>query len=204
MGGASTGVARQAKLVSVRITGCDNVAPVANVIAGPDWVAKNAAKPAVADISISSDKSEALNAAAEAVSNAGVLLVVDAGPGVIGSADTCKHSPAGAQRVITVAASTSNDTPAPNETTRTGNCISLFAPGQDVLTANRGGGTATESSAAMSSGFVAGVLALNLETNPAATPEDLNGWLSDNATQLALTEVPEDGTPNTLLYTSGL
>ncbi|MGW7333613.1 S8 family serine peptidase [Streptomyces sp. NPDC054840] len=43
--GATYGVARKASLVSVRVLGCDGKGTYAGMIAGMDWVAKNAKQP---------------------------------------------------------------------------------------------------------------------------------------------------------------
>ncbi|MFD3945033.1 S8 family peptidase [Streptomyces sp. NPDC058579] len=203
VGGANYGVATQAKLVSVRVTGCDNVGTDAGVIAGLDWVAKNAVKPAVVDISISSPKSAALNAAAEAVSAAGLLPVVDAGHKALGSADACDFSPASAARVVVVGASASNDDV--SEVSKLGECLTFFAPGKDIVTAKLNGGTLTATSSAFSAAFTAGVAALYLETTPAATPEDLVAWLDDNTTKGVIQGLgTNELAPDNLLYTGGL
>lgn len=52
VGGATYGVAPKANLVSVRVLGCDGKGSWAGIIAGFDWVAKNAKQPAVLNASL--------------------------------------------------------------------------------------------------------------------------------------------------------
>jgi len=47
IGGATYGVAKGAKLVGVRVLGCDGSGSMSGIVAGLDWVARNAVKPAV-------------------------------------------------------------------------------------------------------------------------------------------------------------
>ncbi|MGV9316518.1 S8 family serine peptidase, partial [Streptomyces sp. NPDC003691] len=81
VGGADFGVARQARLVSVRVLGCDNRGPWSGIIAGFDWVAQNARQPAVINASLGGDRNQAVNNAATNVSLRGILPVVGGGGG---------------------------------------------------------------------------------------------------------------------------
>ncbi|MDY0811435.1 S8 family peptidase [Kitasatospora purpeofusca] len=198
IGGKTYGIARKVNLGSVRVLGCDGTGSYERLIAGFEWLAANAKKPAVANISLGGDVSEALNKAADALTDAGVLPILAAGNS---SKDACFVSPASASRVITVAASNKWD----EETafTNLGPCVDLYAPGEEIVSAKLGGGSKADSGTSMAAPHVVGVVALYLAAHPNATPEDIAEWLQDNATTDVLTNVSK-GTPNLLLYTNGL
>ncbi|MFJ3198750.1 S8 family peptidase [Streptomyces sp. NPDC086989] len=196
--GSTYGVARKANLVSVRVLGCDGSGTWSGIIAGMDWVAANAKQPAVLNGSLGGDKSTAVNDAATALSDAGVLPVVAAGNS---AKDACTVSPASAARVLTVAASNQWD----EETSFSnfGTCVSLYAPGQAVVSAKLGGGSVALDGTSMAAPHVAGVAVLYKQAHPTASPAEINEFLDDESTKDVLTSVSK-GTPNRLLYTAGL
>ncbi|MEU3604562.1 S8 family peptidase [Streptomyces sp. NPDC035033] len=196
--GATYGVARKANLVSVRVLGCDGKGSYAGMIAGMDWVAKNARQPAVLNGSLGGPRSEVLNKAADAVSDAGVLPVIAAGNE---AQDACNVSPASAARVITVAASDRWD----RETSFSnyGPCVSLYAPGQDIVSARLGGGSIAENGTSMAAPHVTGLAALYKQAHPNELPEDVASFLLEESTKDVLTSLSK-GTPNRLLFTAGL
>ena len=56
VGGSTYGVAREAALVSVRVLGCDSRGSWSGIIAGLDWVAKNAKPGSVLNASLGGPK----------------------------------------------------------------------------------------------------------------------------------------------------
>ncbi|MGW5354569.1 S8 family peptidase [Streptomyces sp. NPDC004031] len=197
VGGATFGVAPQAKLVSVRVLGCDGTGSWAGIIAGFDWVAKNAQQPAVLNASLGGDYSPAVNDAADAVADAGVLPVVAAGNS---SEDACNVSPASASGAFTVGATTPSDQQA--SFSNFGRCLDIYAPGQDIVSARIGGGSVAESGTSMASPHVAGVALLYKAAHPTAGAVEVGSWLLSASTQGVLTV--SAGSPNNLLYTGGL
>ncbi|MFD5921684.1 S8 family peptidase [Kitasatospora sp. NPDC058201] len=197
VGGKTYGVARKVNLVGVRVVGCDGQGTNEQLIAGLDWVAANARKPAVANISVGGDANEAINKAADALSNAGILPVVSGGNG---ARDACLSSPSSAQRVITVGATNKYDEE--TDFSNYGTCVSLYAPGEDITSAKLGGGSVVRGGTAMAAPHVTGTVALYLAGHTGATPEDLALWLSTETTKGALTV--SKSSPNELLYTAGL
>ncbi|MFE2142399.1 S8 family serine peptidase [Streptomyces sp. NPDC059456] len=196
--GRTYGVARKANLVSVRVLGCDGKGTWSGIIAGMDWVAKNAKQPAVLNGSLGGDLSTAVNDAATALSDAGVLPVVAAGNS---AKDACFVSPASAQRVVTVAASNQYD----EETSFSnwGSCVTLYAPGQAVVSAKLGGGSVALDGTSMASPHVAGVAVLYKQAHPAAAPDEIADFLESESTKDVLTSVSKTS-PNKLLFTAGL
>ncbi|MFD9728022.1 S8 family peptidase [Streptomyces sp. NPDC059072] len=198
VGGATFGVARKVNLVSVRVLGCDGSGSWSGVLAGMDWVAKNAHQPAVLNGSLGGDHSATVNNAATALAEAGVLPVFAAGNS---SVDACTFSPASAEGAFAVAASDQSD----EQTgfSDYGPCVSLYAPGQAIVSAKLGGGSVALNGTSMAAPHVTGVAALYKQAHPSATPAEVAAWLVDESTKDVLTGVGE-GTPNRLLFTGGL
>ncbi|MFJ3911290.1 S8 family peptidase [Streptomyces vinaceus] len=196
--GKTYGVARKANLVSVRVLGCDGTGTYSGMIAGLDWVAKNAKQPAVLNGSLGGDKSVALNDAATALSDAGVLPVIAAGNS---SKDACYVSPASADRVFTVGASNKWD----EETSFSnyGTCLEVYAPGEAIVSAKLGGGSVEMSGTSMASPHVAGVAVLYKQAHPTADPAELAEFLETESTKDVLTNISK-ASPNMLLFTAGL
>ncbi|GAA2504116.1 S8 family peptidase [Streptomyces gobitricini] len=197
VGGATFGVARQASLVSVRVLGCDGRGSLGGMIAGMDWVAKNARQPAVLNGSLGGPRSDAVNQAATALSDSGVLPVIAAGNDSI---DACNVSPASAARVLTVGATNHQD----QETgfSNFGTCLDIYAPGAAIVSAKLGGGSVALNGTSMASPHVAGVATLLKAQNPSATPRQVYGWIIDHSVKGVLTVTKSS--PNRLVQTAGL
>ncbi|MEU3883264.1 S8 family peptidase [Streptomyces californicus] len=201
VGGATSGVAREASLVGVRVLDCEGRGTWAGILAGFDWVAKDAERtgaPAVLNASLGGARSSSVDAAVEAVADAGVLPVVAAGND---DRDACDVSPAAADGVVAVGASDRQD----RETSFSnwGSCVALYAPGADIASARLGGGTVSLDGTSMASPHVAGVAALYKQENPAAAPATVARWLTDTATPNVLSGLGQ-GSPDRLLFTGGL
>jgi subtilisin family serine protease len=189
-------VAKGVKLVPVRVLNCQGSGTNSGVIAGIDWVANNAARPAVANMSLGGGLSAALNSAvANAVAH-GVTMVVAAGNENL---DACTKSPASEPSAITVGAVTSAD--ARSSFSNFGTCVDIFAPGSAITSASNASATATStmSGTSMASPHVAGAAALALQANPAASPLAVTQSLLGNATTNRLASLGT-GSPNRLLY----
>ncbi len=193
VGGRTFGVAKQVKLVGVRVLNCAGYGSDADVIAGMDWVAKNATLPAVANMSLGDvipTKTLGINGpvddAVKAIVASGITLAVAAGNGwgngTVG-ADACMFPIANVPGAITVAASTTTDT----RTTWTnyGACIDVFAPGSSIMSAtfDNDNSSGTKSGTSMASPHVAGAAALILQQAPGATPAQVRDVIVGQATQ---------------------
>ncbi|MDX3356636.1 S8 family peptidase [Streptomyces sp. ME01-24h] len=198
VGGATTGVARAVKLVSVRVLGCEGSGSVAMLVAGMNWVAAHAVKPAVANLSTGGARSETADRAVEGLAAAGVFPVVAAGNS---DEDACGASPAGAPGAFTVAATDESDRKA--SFSNWGGCVDISAPGTGITSAAMGGGLARMSGTSMAAPHVTGVAALYKDVYGDVSTSFLASWLQANATPGVPVDAPA-GTPRLLVYTSGL
>lgn len=195
LGGASYGVAKGVELVSVRVLDCSANGTFADLIAGIDWVTAHAAKPAVANVSISGVTNSSVNAAVASSIASGVTYSVAASNQ---DDDACTRSPASVPEAITVGATENNDARAPYS--NYGACLDLFAPGTDIVSAGQAGdtATATRSGTSMAAPHVAGAAALLLSQHPDWSPAQVRDSLVAGATTGAVTNAG-DGSPNLLL-----
>ncbi|GII79995.1 hypothetical protein Sru01_49770 [Sphaerisporangium rufum] len=197
-GGTTWGVAPKIRLAPVRVMDCGGTGSYSSAIAGLDWVARNAVRPAVAGISLGAAASPALNLASHELSRLGVFLSVAAGDH---ATTACLVSPAAVATSLAVAAATSADRPA--AFTDTGPCVDLFAPGVDVVTASAGGGTRRVSGTAYAAGYATGVAALYKQARGDTDSVTLLAQIIADATPGAVRGVPAD-TTDRLLCTAGL
>ena len=196
VGGATYGVAKAVKLVAVKVLGCSGSGTTRGVIDGIEWVADNALKPAVANMSLGGGASNALDQAVNNAVGSGVTFAVAAGNS---GANACNYSPARAASAITVGATTSTDARA--SWSNFGSCLDIFAPGSGITSAwkNSNSATKTISGTSMASPHVAGVAALYLAAFPNASTSSVAGALTSNATTGKVTS-PGLQSPNRLLY----
>lgn len=148
-------------------------------------------RPAVLNGSLGGGKSQAVNRATTALSTAGILSVVAAGND---SRNACDVSPASADGALTVAASTEDDEQA--SFSNRGECVELYAPGQDILSARIGGGSVTMSGTSMAAPHATGLAALYKQAHPDAASADVAAWIDEVSTRDVLTNV-SPGTPTT-------
>ena len=198
IGGTKHGVAKGVTLKAVRVLDCRGAGTDADVVAGMDWVAQHAHKPAVANMSLGGGKSATIDAAATKLSAAGIFLAVAAGND---GADACDGSPAGADGVLAVAASDRTDASA--DFTSHGACVKAYAPGVGITSDWLNGGTKTSSGTSMATPHVVGVAALYKEAVGDRSQATVTGWITSHAVRNAVTAVPA-GTPNLLLNVGGL
>jgi subtilisin family serine protease len=196
VGGATVGVAKAVTLYSVRVLDCSGVGSISAVIAGIDWVTANRTLPAVANMSLSAGYSSSLNAAVQNSISSGVVFAVAAGNS---TGDACGYSPASVSEALTVGASTEFDGQA--GFSNYGNCLDLYAPGTNVLSAMSATDTSmgTASGTSMAAPHVAGAAALYLQAHPSASSAEVVQGIIGSATanQLGLLG---PGSPNLLLH----
>jgi subtilisin family serine protease len=163
--GARSGVAKGATVHSVRILDEGGDASWARVLAGLDWVAEHAARPAVAVLSLAGGRSAAAERAVAALAASGVLVVAAAGNA---GGDACAGSPAAGGAALVAGAASAADARAPFS--NHGPCVDVFAPGVDVLSAwgDADGATRLASGTSAAAPLAAGAAALLLQAAPGA------------------------------------
>jgi len=186
IGGATFGIAKGVRLVAVRVLNCAGIGLNSGVIAGVDWVTGNhvTGTPAVANMSLGGGASPALDTAVRNSIADGVTYAVAAGND---SADACAGSPSGVAEAITVGATTAADAKA--SFSNFGSCVDWFAPGVNITSAwwLTDTSTNTISGTSMATPHTAGVAALYLQGNPAATAQQVRDALFNLTTKNIVT-----------------
>ncbi|MFH8988772.1 S8 family peptidase [Streptomyces sp. NPDC017940] len=199
VGGTAYGVAKKARIVGVRVLNNSGSGTTAQVVAGIDWVTRNATKPAVANMSLGGPADSAIDTAVRNSIAAGITYAVAAGNE---STNASTRSPARVTEAITVGATTNTDAKA--SYSNFGTVLDLFAPGSNITSAWNTNDTATStiSGTSMASPHVAGAAALYVAENPTATPAQVSTALTTAATPNVVGS-PGTGSPNRLLYVGG-
>lgn len=198
VGGTTYGVAKDVKLVGVKVLNCAGSGTWASVIAGVNWVTEHhVPDKSVANMSLGGGKNEAVDDAVDELIASGVFVSAAAGNN---NQNACDFSPARVPAAFTVAASDRTDRKA--SFSNHGTCVDAYAPGVDVPSDWLRGGTKTISGTSMAAPVVAGIAALYLSNQP-STPATTSTWILDHAT----TGVIQNNSPNTanhLVYKAGL
>lgn len=197
IGGTEFGIAKAVTLHPVRVlqngSGSDS-----DVIRGLDWVTAQVqqnAWPAVANMSLGGTAAPALDLAVCRSIADGVSYAVAAGNE---GTNACGSSPARVLQAIGAGATDRNDRGA--SFTNTGECVAVFAPGVDIKSARRFGGSTTMSGTSMASPHVAGTAALCRERSPGQDPAAIKRCLLDHASVNKLGNIGQNS-PNRLVYT---
>jgi subtilisin family serine protease len=194
--GSTYGVAKAAKVVSVRVLDCSGSGSGSNIIRALDWVsAHKPAGPAVVNLSLGGDAFPLIDEAVERTVAAGIPVVVAAGNS---ATDACDESPARAPHAITVAATAITD--ARPSWSNFGRCVDLFAPGSAIRSASNASDSATAvmSGTSMATPHVVGAVARYLQRHPTSTPAQTTSALLGATTAHEVTGLA--GSPDRLLY----
>jgi cerevisin len=222
IGGKTYGVAKKAEIYGVKVLNSQGSGTMSDVVKGVEFAAEShikkvkAAKAgkdkkfkgSTANMSLGGGASRALDLAVNGAVDAGLHFAVAAGND---NADSCKYSPAAAEKAVTVGASTLADERA--YFSNYGKCNDIFAPGLNIKSTWIGSKYAvnTISGTSMASPHIAGLLAYYLSLQPASdsayavaeiTPKKLKDNLIKVATKGALSEIPS-GTVNLLAWNGG-
>ncbi|GAU69471.1 putative peptidase S8 family protein [Streptomyces sp. NBRC 110611] len=192
--GKKYGVAKNAKIVAVRVLDGLAKGTTEQIVAGIDWVTQHAAKPAVANISITGGADPVVDQAVQRSIASGITYVVAAGND---NKDAAGYSPARVREAITVGATTKGD--ARYELSNYGSTVDIFAPGSSITSAWGSSDRAflADSGTSMAAPHVAGAVALYLAGHPSAPPSRVASALTAAATTGAVTDT--HGSPNRLL-----
>ncbi|KAK9366535.1 peptidase S8/S53 domain-containing protein [Lipomyces kononenkoae] len=200
--GRRFGVAKNATVVGVKVLNDFGIGSASIILRGLELaVARHLANggPSVINMSLGAGRSSIVNLAVARATRLGATVVAAAGNHHL---DACWYSPASEQSVITVGASTIDDSIA--DFSNTGPCIDIFAPGKDIKSAGIATNSATAflSGTSMASPLVAGLAAYLLAKSPGASPAEIKAQILTLATTDALqnmaTSFPR--TPNVIAF----
>jgi len=196
IGGATSGVAKYVKVVSVRVLNCKGWGTYSQISAGIDWVREHAVKPAVLNLSLGGPPSNIFDTSVKRAIEDGITVVAAAGNE---HRNACGKSPARVPAVITVAATDDQDYRPPFS--NFGRCVDLFAPGVNIRSASRRGNSAFAylSGTSMAAPYVAGAAAVLLGAHPRWSPARVAQALVAMSTRGAVKR-PGTATRNRLLY----
>ena len=192
LGGKTYGVAKNVRLMAVRVFGCRGESSTSAVVSGIDWVSTNRRGPAVANLSLEGPASRAVDEAVSELVRSGVTVVVAAGNA---GTDACTVSPARVPEVLTVGAS--NDADEVWTRSNRGRCVDLFAPGEEITSVGLGG-PVMMSGTSMATPHAAGIAARILEQNRSASPATVVSRIRSLTTTGKLGDT--GGAPDRLLY----
>jgi subtilisin family serine protease len=202
VGGTTYGVAKSVALVGVRVLNCSGSGTWSGVIAGIDWVTGDHSSnaPAVANMSLGGGANSSVDDAVSGMIADGVATAVAAGNGNAGgrAQNACRYSPARVPEAMTIGATDRTDTKA--SWSNYGSCVDWFAPGVGITSAWLGGNTNIISGTSMATPHTAGVAALYLQTNTAATAQQVRDALYNAATKGVVKN--SKTTNNHLLFTN--
>ncbi len=195
IGGSKVGVAKNVKLVALRVFNCSGTGSMASVYAAIDWVVKNKTGPSVINMSLGGGLTSIVTSVIKTAYNAGIVSVASAGNS---TTDACLQSPASTPEALTVAASVSNDSQA--SYSNYGSCVDLYAPGSTIYSSIYSSNTAygNKSGTSMAAPHVAGIAALYFSAHPTATAAQVSQAILANATPGKITNATA-GTPNLLV-----
>ena len=211
-GGKTFGTAKKVTLYSVRVLSCQNSAPWSVVLDGLEFVSEiigTRMRPAVVTMSLSGQFHASVNEAVAELHAEGVPVVTVAGNG---KTDSCTRSPASSPHAITVAGTRFGDGLYKIRLgTNFGECVDLFAPGEQITGAHYVCPNCTKqlSGTSMSAPMVAGLAAIHLARRPHMTPTQIMERLVNDSLKGVIDYQGMPGpyrtlTPNRLAHVPGL
>ena len=207
--GATTGVATQATVISVRVLDCNGDGEVADVVKALQWVRAHHRSGTAAVLNLSlgvdlGDDGTAIDHEISSLIDEGIVVVVAAGNGDESGNpfNACSIAPGDVARALTVGASGPSDMVA--YYSNFGSCVDLYAPGGDRLRSITSAWFTSPTSydidagTSMASPLVAGYAALLAQQQPGLCVDSIANAIVERSTQGVLTSVPT-GSPNKLL-----
>ncbi|MEE6495673.1 hypothetical protein FKM82_002109 [Ascaphus truei] len=204
--GRDAGVARGVNVRSLRVLNCQGKGTVSGGLTGLEFIRKTLIdqpySPLIVLIPFVGGYSQTINAASRALVRSGVVIIAAAGNY---KDDACLYSPASEPEVITVGATNYQDQPVTMGAlgTNFGNCVDIFAPGDDIVGASSDCSTCftSKSGTSQAAAHVAGIAAMILNSKTDLTVSELRQRLIHFSTKNVINDAwfPEDQrliTPN--------
>ena len=196
IGGNNVGVAKLVNLMGLQILDCNGQGTISGVLSAIEEIMNVAGKNAVVNMSLSGARSNSLNNAIDIASKRGLIFVAASGNQ---GDDACFYSPGSAASVISIGSTNIDDQV--SDFSNYGECVDLFAPGEQVIgaMANTKSDYSIGSGTSLSSPLVAGVVALMLEQNPTLNTASARSMLNAIAAKGKLSVSELRGSPNLVL-----
>ncbi|CAE6444076.1 unnamed protein product [Rhizoctonia solani] len=193
--GTRFGVAKQARIIDVKVITDTGRGFASDIIAGLSWAvahANSTGRPSVFNLSLGGGTSTALDDAVMATVNAGIHTIVAAGNADV---DASGWSPARVPGVIAVGNVDINGVRA--ESSNYGSPVAVFAPGVNITSAGINGPTSTrvDSGTSMAAPHVAGLVAYLIGLEGPRTPPEMKTRVQALARADILSDIP-NGTVN--------
>ncbi|KAG8808162.1 subtilisin-like serine protease, partial [Serendipita sp. 399] len=197
--GAQYGVAKAANLIAVKVLGWGGTGSYSDIIAGIEWVMKNAAstgRPSVANLSLNGPRDSTLNDAVKAAIASGVHFTVASGNDGV---DASGSSPCSVEEANTVGAADRDNISA--SFSNTGPIVDVYSLGVDVPAAWVTGPDDSRvlSGTSMAAPRVAGILATAISRRGNTSPSELTAALVEHA-QHVITGQPSNTTSPRSFY----
>ncbi|WEW55493.1 hypothetical protein PRK78_000924 [Emydomyces testavorans] len=191
------GIAKKAKIVAVKVLNSQGQGTLSGIVQGINWCVDHAKQngitgKAAMNLSLGARGSTSLNSVATQAVEAGIFLSCASGND---NADARDYTPVSARGVCAISASSENDAKA--SFSNYGSIISVYAPGDRILSLRPGGSTQLMSGTSMAAPHVAGVAAVLMSVEQLQVSQ-----VCDRIKQLgnAVVTNPGPGTTNKLLY----
>ena len=208
--GSTVGVARQARVISVRVLDCNGDGEVADVVRALQWVRAHHRSGVAAVVNLSfgvdlGDDGTSIDREVQALIDEGVVVTVAAGNGdAVGRPiDACKIAPGDVPDALTVGAIGSADLV--SYYSNNGPCVDLYAPGGDrtigLESAWKDSDTDYEFDVgtSMASPLVAGYAALLAQQQPGLCASSISNAIVDRSTKGVIKGMTTDSL-NRLLF----
>lgn len=192
------GMAPDATIHPVRVLDCSGGGSTSSIVTALNWVARNAPRDAVVNLSLRGPQSTALDQAVQSLVRSGRVVVVAAGND---AGDACRWSPAREPAALTVGATDERDREA--SFSNYGECVDLYAPGVSIRSTDfRGGSTGRlDMGTSMAAPHVAGAAAVLWSADPSLGGRQVSRKILSDSTRDAVTFPRGQGdSPNVLLY----
>lgn len=199
VGGYLYGVAKESTLNAVKVLKDNGYGENSYWITAIDWIMSNGRRPAIIQMSLGSQgsPSKVASTAINKAVAAGIPVMIAAGNSDL---DACAFTPASVPDAFTVGATDENNTRA--HFSNFGNCVDLFAPGTNILSAGASSNTASsyKSGTSMATPLATGAAALLLAQDPTLSAKAVYQKLIDTASSNVVADTRD--APNLLLSVS--